>query len=357
MTSRGTATKVLSTTGVPIAIVLVLAVVVFQILSPVFLNPQPIRDYLTNAIPILLITVGVAVVIMAGGIDLSVGTVAGLSAGTSLWTLQSGAGTVLAILAGLGTGLLFGLLNGLLVTRFGINDFIVTLATLNIAAGLLVVLVEKSPLQGIATPSFSSLVSGRILGIPASFWIAALIFVLIQFVVSSTVLGRRIFAVGVSPDAASNAGVDVRVIRLWTFVISGLLAGAAGVLLASRLHSAQAFLGVGYEFTAIAGAVLGGVSLAGGRGNVWAAVVGGLLLATLQQGLRLNGVDPVYFSIVTAACVVAGVVFDRAVRSLVLSRVLGEPTGGAPSPPAPPPPAPHRDVPAGRASIGSEADR
>jgi ribose transport system permease protein len=334
MTSRGTATKVLSTTGVPIAIVLVLAVVFFQILSPVFLNPEPVRDYITNAIPILLVTVGVAVVMMAGGIDLSVGTVAGLSTGTSLWTLQTGAGTVVAILVGLVTGLVFGLVNGLLVTRFGINDFIVTLATLNVAAGLLVVLVEKSPLQGISTPSFSSLVAGSILGVPTSFWIAAVIFVVVQFIISTTVLGRRIFAVGVSPDAASNAGVDVRVIRLWTFAISGLLAGAAGVLLASRLHSAQAFLGVGYEFTAIAGAVLGGVSLAGGRGNVWAAVVGGLLLATLQQGLRLNGVDPVYFSIVTAACVVAGVVFDRTVRNLVLNRVLGGPPTEAPPPSA-----------------------
>jgi len=349
MTTRGTASKVLSTTGVPIAIVLVLTVIVFQILSPVFLNPQPVRDYITNAVPILLITVGVAVVIIAGGIDLSVGTVAGLSAGTSLWTLQSGAGTVVAILAGLVTGLVFGLVNGLLVTRFRINDFIVTLATLNIAAGLLVVLVEKSPLQGISSPSFSSLVAGSVLGIPTSFWIAAVIFVVVQFVVSTTVLGRRIFAVGVSPDAARNAGVDVDFIRLWTFIISGLLAGAAGVLLASRLHSAQAFLGVGYEFTAIAGAVLGGVSLAGGRGNVWAAVVGGLLLATLQQGLRLNGVDPVYFSIVTAACVVAGVVFDRAVRTMVLNRTLGGPSGGAPPPPARP------DVSAPAVSTGSGA--
>ena len=350
MTSRGTATKVLSTTGVPIAIVLVLAVVFFQILSPVFLNPEPVRDYITNAIPILLVTVGVAVVMMAGGIDLSVGTVAGLSTGTSLWTLETGAGTVVAILVGLVTGLVFGLVNGLLVTRFGINDFIVTLATLNVAAGLLVVLVEKSPLQGISTPSFSSLVDGSILGIPTSFWIAAVIFVVVQFVISTTVLGRRIFAVGVSPDAASNAGVDVRVIRLWTFAISGLLAGAAGVLLASRLHSAQAFLGVGYEFTAIAGAVLGGVSLAGGRGNVWAAVVGGLLLATLQQGLRLNGVDPVYFSIVTAGCVVAGVVFDRTVRNLVLNRVLG---GGPPA--EAPPPSAGDDMPA-PAATGSGAN-
>jgi ribose transport system permease protein len=331
MSTRGTSTRILSTTGVPIAIVLVVVVVVFAILSPVFLQPSALQDYLTNAIPILLITVGVAVVIIAGGIDLSVGTVAGLSAGTSLWALHSGAPTVIGVLAGLATGVLFGLVNGLLITRFAINDFIVTLATLNIAAGLLIVLTEKVPLQGINAPSFSSLVYGRILGVPTSFWIAVLVFAAMQFLIARTVLGRRIFAVGVAPDAASNAGVDVRAIRLSTFVLSGLLAGAAGVLLASRLGSVQAFLGVGYEFIAIAGAVLGGVSLAGGRGSVWAAVVGGVLLATLQQGLRLNGVDPVYFSIVTGLCIVAGVVFDRAVQRMVLNRMLGRPPGGPPA--------------------------
>lgn len=315
--------RVLSTTGVPIAIVLVLVVVVFQILSPVFLEGSAVKDYVTNAIPILLLTVGVAIVITAGGIDLSTGTVAGLAAGTSLWALHKGYPMIVAVLIGLATGVLFGLVNGFLITTVGINDFIVTLGTLNIAAGLLVVLTTKVPLQGVATPAFSKLVSGSFLGIPSAFWIAGILIVIMQVVLARTVLGRRIFAVGVAPEAASNAGVDVRRVKMVTFVISGLLAGAAGVLLASRLGSVQAFLGVGYEFTAIAGAVLGGVALAGGRGSVWAAVVGGLLLATLQQGLRLNGVDPVYFSIVQGLCIVAGVVFDRGVQRIVLNRMLG----------------------------------
>lgn len=334
MSSRSTGRRALSTPGVPIAIVLVAAVVVFQILSPVFLEGSAVRDYVTNAIPILLLTVGVALVITAGGIDLSVGTVAGLSAGTSLWALSEGAGTPVAVLVGLATGVLFGLVNGLLVTRFQINDFIVTLATLNIAAGLLVVLTEKVPLQGVAPPSFTTLVYGSVLGIPTSFWLAALVFAVMHVVLARTLLGRRIFAVGVAAEAAGNAGVDVQRIRLGTFVLSGLLAGAAGVLLGARLGSAQAFLGVGYEFTAIAGAVVGGVSLAGGRGSVVAAVLGGLLLATLQQGLRLNGVDPVYFSIVTGVCIVVGVVFDRGLRELVSHRLLGRPPDGPPPPTA-----------------------
>jgi ribose transport system permease protein len=345
MNTRGSL-RFLSVTGAPIAIVLVLAVVVFQILSPVFLEGSAVKDYVTNAIPILLITVGVAVVITAGGIDLSVGTVAGLSAGTSLWAQSEGAGAVVAVLAGLATGIAFGALNGLLITLFGIDDFIVTLATLNVAAGLLVVLTEKVPLQGVAGTSFGKLVYGSVLGIPASFWIAALLFAAVHVVLARSVLGRRIFAVGVAPDAASNAGVDVHRIRLSTFVLSGALAGAAGVLLAARLGSAQAFLGVGYEFTAIAGAVVGGVSLLGGRGSVLAAVLGGLLLATLQQGLRLNGVDPVYFSIVTGACIVAGVVFDRGLRDLVSRRMLGRAPGAPPPDEQPRVPVTGRGVPA-----------
>lgn len=329
MKQSGRITRALSVPGVPIAIALVVVVLVFQALSPVFLRPSTVSDYLNNGIPILLITVGVAFVMVGGGIDLSIGTVAGLSAGTTIWAAGTGLPTIGVILVGVATGLLFGVVNGIVVTWLGINDFIVTLATLNVAGGLLIVLSEKTDLRSVTAPGLRSLVYGSILGIPSAFWIAAVIFVVMQFLLMRTVFGRRLFAAGVSPEAARLAGVEVRRIRFYTFVISGALAGAAGVLLASRLGAAQAFLGVGYEFTAIAGAVLGGVSLAGGRGSVWAAVLGGLLLATLQQGLRLNGVDPVYFSIVTGLAIVTGVVFDRQVQLLASRRGKGS-GGGAP---------------------------
>ena len=333
MNIRWLASRALSTTGVPMAVALVIAVLVFQVLSPVFLEPTSVRDYVSNAIPILLITVGVGVVMVGGGIDLSIGTAAGLSAGTTMWALGAGLPTALGIVVGVGTGALIGLINGLLITKFGINDFIVTLAMLNVAGGLLIVLTEAVSLRNIEVPGLGRLVYGSFLGVPISFWIAAVIFALIQFMLMRTIFGRRIFAVGIAAEAANIAGVNVNRIRLATFVISGTLAGAAGVLLASRFGSVQAFLGLGYEFTAIAGAVLGGVSLAGGRGSVWAAVVGGLMLATLQQGLRLNGVDPVYFSIVTGLCIVAGVVFDRGAQKLALTS-MGNRAGTNPTPPS-----------------------
>lgn len=302
-----------SVTGIPILLALILMLIIFQWIVPVF--DSTINDYLTNLVPVLLLTMGVATVIIGGSIDLSIGTVSGLSAGITMWALASGLPTPLSILLGVATGALFGLINGFLITRFGVSDFIVTLATLNIAGGLLIVLSQATDLSGVDSPFFTSLVYGTILGIPASLVIVAVIGLLIQFLLIKTILGRKIFAVGNSSAAANVAGINVRNIRLITFILSGTLAGCAGVLLASRLGAVQAFLGFGYEFTAIAGAVVGGVSLAGGRGSAGAALVGGLFLATLEQGLQLLGVDPVYFGIVNGLALVTGVIFDRRIQA------------------------------------------
>jgi ribose transport system permease protein len=314
--------RVASIPGMPMTFVLLATVVVFQILNPVFLDGKTMGNYLTDAVPIILITLGVAIVIIGGGIDLSVGTVAGLSAGTTMFALVQGAPLAVGIAVGCATGLVFGLVNGVLIAYLRINDFIVTLATLNVAAGLLVVLSQAQNLQGVDMPGFGDLTRGSLFGIPTSFVIAGVLFAIAQLVLAKTLIGRRLYAVGISPDASNVAGVSVPHIRLFTFAASGLLAGVAGVLLASRLGAVQAFLGIGYEFIAIAGAVIGGITLAGGAGSVWAALIGGLFLATLQQGLRLNNVDPVYFSIFTALAIVFGVVFERNVRRIVLRSAL-----------------------------------
>lgn len=314
--------RLMSIPGVPMTVVLALTVIVFQALNPVFLDGTTLGNYLTNGIPIILLTLGVGIVIIGGGIDLSVGTVAGLSAGTTMFALVNGAPLAVGIAVGCGTGLFFGLVNGFLVAYLRINDFIVTLATLNIAAGLLVVLSQVQPLQGVTVPGFAELTKGTVLGIPTSFLIAGAVFIVAQLLLAKTIIGRRLYATGISAPASNVAGVSVPRLRLFTFAASGFLAGIAGVLLASRLGAVQAFLGIGYEFIAIAGAVVGGIALAGGGGSALSALVGGLFLVTLQQGLRLNNVDPVYFSIVTAFAIVLGVVFERQVRRVVLRAAL-----------------------------------
>jgi len=322
MKSSSPLARIMSVPGMPMTFVLIITVVVFQMLNPVFLDASTLGNYITNGIPIILITLGVSIVIMSGGIDLSVGTVAGLSAGMTMFAFVNGAPLAVGIAVGCGTGLVFGLVNGFLVAYLRINDFIVTLATLNIAAGLLVVLTQVQPLQGVDVPGFPELTKSDVFGIPTSLLIAGAVFVIAQIILAKTVLGRRLYAVGISAQASNVAGVSVPRVRLMAFAASGLLAGLAGVLLASRLGAVQAFLGIGYEFIAIAGAVIGGITLAGGSGNAWAALVGGFFLVTLQQGLRLNNVDPVYFSIVTALAIVFGVVFERQVRRVILRSAL-----------------------------------
>jgi len=146
--------------------------------------------------------------------------------------------------------------------------------------------------------------------------IAAVVIGVLEFVLVATSFGRTIYAAGINGRAAHLAGVSVRRLRLQVYLLSGSVAGFAGVLLASHLNSVQPGLGSGYELTAIAAAVLGGVSLAGGRGSVWRAVLGALFLVTLSQGLQLLGVDPLWFAIVTGASIVAAVAFDRAIQRL-----------------------------------------
>jgi ribose/xylose/arabinose/galactoside ABC-type transport system permease subunit len=138
----------------------------------------------------------------------------------------------------------------------------------------------------------------------------------LEFMLVATAFGRTIYAAGINGRAAYLAGVSARRLRLQVYVLSGSVAGFAGVLLASHLNSVQPGLGSGYELTAIAACVLGGVSLAGGRGSVWRAVLGALFLVTLSQGLQLLGVDPLWFAIVTGASIVAAVAFDRVIQRL-----------------------------------------
>ncbi|WP_375492618.1 ABC transporter permease [uncultured Jatrophihabitans sp.] len=335
MSATNRVSRVFATEGAAVFVVFIAMVIVFAVASPVFLTGGNIDDLLVEAVFIVLLAAGMTFVLVVGGIDLSVGSVLGLSAGTSLWALMSGSGTVLAVLAGVGTGLAAGLVNGVMIAVLGVNDFIVTLAMLSVGAGLLQVLTANVSLTGAHDAAFAWLDNGSFLGIPAPVLIAAVIVLVLEFVLVSTPFGRYVYAAGIGPRAAALAGVPVRRVRLQVYVLSGGCAGAGGVLLASKLNSVQSGLGAGYELTAIAAAVLGGVSLAGGRGSVWRAVLGAVFLGTLSQGLQLLGVDPLWFTIVTGLSIVAAVALDRLVSRIATSRLLG--TGDDPREDGPPP--------------------
>ncbi|WP_460835481.1 ABC transporter permease [Nocardioides hungaricus] len=290
------------------------------------------RYYLNEEVPIFIITAGTALVIIAGGIDLSVGSVLGLSAGTSLLASMHGANTAVAVIVGVGTGTAFGILNGLVIVKLKLNDFIVTLGTLNIAAGLLVVLTDYVQITGTQDARYLAIANTSVLSVTSALILAGFTIVGLQLVLARTTFGRRVRAVGTGTAPALVAGINAGRVKAWCYVISGSLAGFGGVLLASRLNSVQPGMAGGYELTAIAAAVLGGVSLAGGRGAIWQAAAGGLLLATLKQGFRLMGVDPLVFSIIIGVCILVGVIIDRSAYRLALS--LGSSASPKPQPAA-----------------------
>jgi len=184
---------------------------------------------------------------------------------------------------------------------------------------VLQVFTARTQLTGTADSSFLALAGGKIAGIPTGVLITAVILLILEVVLIKTPFGRTIYAVGINPNAAYLAAVSVRRTKFAVFIISGIIAGIGGVLLASHLNSVQPGLGGGYELTAIAGCVVGGVALAGGRGSIWRAALGAFFLSILSRGLQLIGVDPLWFSIVTGAAIVAAVAFDRGAQKWLQS--------------------------------------
>jgi ribose/xylose/arabinose/galactoside ABC-type transport system permease subunit len=337
MTASRRLARAFAVEGVAVAVIFVGMVVFFSLASPFFLTGGNIANLLVETVIIALLAAGMTFVLVVGGIDLSVGSVTGLSAATTMWALMAGLPLPVGLLVGVGTGLLAGVVNGAVIALLGVNDFIVTLAMLSVGAGLLQVVTSDVQLTGVRSDAFAWLTQESVLGVPTPVLIAAVVVLVLEFVLVATPFGRSAYAAGIGPRAAELAGVPVRRVRFGVYVLSGACAGGAGVLLASKLNSVQSGLGSGYELTAIAAAVLGGISLAGGRGSVWRAVLGAVFLGTLSQGLQMLGVDPLWFTIVTGLSIVAAVALDRVVGRVALSRLLGadRPADGPAGPSAP----------------------
>jgi ribose/xylose/arabinose/galactoside ABC-type transport system permease subunit len=332
----GRFSRALAVEGVAVGVAFVAMVIAFSVLSPFFLTQQNLTNLFVESVFVVLVAAGMTYVLIVGGIDLSVGSVLGLSAATTLFALMSGLPLPLGIAVGIGTGAAVGVLNGAVITLLGVNDFIVTLATLSIGAGLLQVLTGKTQLTGVDNEAFAALTKTAVLGIPTPVLIVVAVIAILEFVLIATPFGRAVYAAGINSRAAHLAGISVKRIRFAVYVLSGGIAGLSGVLLASHLNSVQPGLGAGYELTAIAAAVLGGIALSGGRGSVWRSVIGALFLSTLSQGLQLLGVDPLWFGIVTGVSIVAAVAFDRGMQRFAASRLRPS----APDAPAGPVPAP-----------------
>jgi ribose transport system permease protein len=272
----------------------------------------------------LCLSIGMTMIVISGGIDLSVGSVLALSGAIAAGLLKNGVTisswnvmlqfTVWgAIVAGVLTGLVCGWFNGLMVTRFRLPPFVATLGMLSIARGLTMLWTGGFPITNLGD-DFRFLGSGYWWGIPMPVWISAILVVVFYVVLTRTVFGRYLYATGDNERAARLCGVNVEGTRWLAYTLAGGLAGVAGLLMAGRLDSATPNAGISYELDSIAAVVIGGTSLSGGRGSILGTVLGCLIIGVLNNGLVLLEVSPFWQQVIKGFVILLAVAVDRATR-------------------------------------------
>lgn len=291
--------------------VLVLLAIAFQLLTGRFLSVQNLTIVVQQASINIVLASGMTFVILTGGIDLSIGSILAAAAMAALIVSLWPDWGMLGILAGLLTGLGFGLVNGSLIAFVRLPPFIVTLGGLTAIRGVARLMGNDTTVFNSTLP-FAFIGNSSILGVPWLVVIALSVIVISWVVLRRTVLGMRIYAVGGNPAAARLSGIKVWAILLFVYATSGLMAGLGGVMAAARLYAANGLqLGQAYELDAIAAVILGGTSFLGGIGSIWGTLVGALIIAVLTNGLILSGVPDVWQYIVKGLIIVGAVALDR----------------------------------------------
>jgi ribose transport system permease protein len=276
-----------------------------------FLTTNNILNIVRQTAIISIMGVAMTFVISAAEIDLSVGSIAALSSLTSAMALESGYGILGAIVAGLGTGIIIGLINGLLVTKVMIPSFLVTLGMMGIAKGLAMWITNTSPVP-IINDTFTYIFgSGEIGTIPVLLLWTLLAAVVGHVLLRKTGFGRRTLATGGNQNAARFSGINVVKTKLYVLIGSGMMAGLAGMLYAGRMHSGRYTFGEGDELSVIAAVILGGTSLFGGVGTVVGTVIGSLMIGTINNGLIIMGLDVSQQMIVKGLIIILAVAFGR----------------------------------------------
>ncbi|WP_164871714.1 ABC transporter permease [Solirhodobacter olei] len=309
-------------------VALIVIMVLFTFLSSTFLTWSNLITVLVQSSINGLLAIGMTLVIVSGGIDLSVGAIAGLCGMVVGALIDVGIpihalGVVVyphawaVVLIGIAAGALAGAVNGWIITRLNVAPFIATLGTLYIGRGLALLSNNGSTfpfLDGTkahGNMGFPWLGNGLLLDIPVPIWLLAIATLAASAVATRTTFGRHIYAVGGNERAAALSGVKVRSVRARVYVISGALSALAGIVIAAQLDSAGAAAGTGYELNAIAAAVLGGTSLMGGKGTITGSVIGALVIAVLVDGLILLGVSDFWQMIITGFVIVVAVAIDQ----------------------------------------------
>jgi ribose transport system permease protein len=280
--------------------------------SDKFLSKRNLLNVLDQSAPVGIIACGATLCIIAGSFDLSVGAIYGVSAVVAC-KVAIATDPWIGIVAGILAGAALGLVNALIVNQIRINSFIATLASSIVFRGAAII-ITSGMIVTVTDPRFKILGTRKLFDAKYSVYVYLAFVLMTWFLLTRTTLGRYIFAVGGNAEAARLSGIRVSLVRGATFVISGLSAGIAGVLAASRTSSAQPDLGTGLELAAIAAAVVGGTSILGGEGAIWRAVLGVLILAMIGNGFNLLNIDTTYQQVVQGLLIMVAVGADQLVR-------------------------------------------
>ena len=287
-----------------------LIVIAISFVSPVFFSSRNLFNILRQVSVNGIIAVGMTFVIIAGGIDLSVGAIVALSAVASASFGHPGEPVLLAFLVGITTGLVCGAINEIIVGRFEVSSFIVTLGTMTIIRGLSLVITAGKSVFDLST-EFTAVSSNYIFYVPVPVLIFLLVVVVGFLILNFTRYGRYVYGVGGNELAARVSGINSRFIIGFTFVISGVLAGLAGAVLASRVQTGSPVAGIGYELDAIAAVVIGGTSLSGGVGSIFGTFIGCLIIGVMSNGLDLMNVTSYFQQIVKGLAIILVILLDK----------------------------------------------
>lgn len=294
-----------------VLIALFVLIIVIGICSPEFRTVDNFLSLLRQSSINGFIAFGMTCVILTGGIDLSVGSVLALTSAFCAYFMTIGVPAWLAMLIALVVGVLFGLISGTLVTLGRLQPFIATLITQIVFRGITMIFTAGKPISNLGSSFLFKFVGkGNLLGIPFPVVLFVISFVLIWFVLEKTTFGRRLYATGSNAAAAKLVGVNINKTKLCAYAISGGFAALSGLVLLSRLGSAQPLAGDGYELDAIAAVALGGTSMNGGRGRVWGTFVGVLIIAVLNNGLNILGVSSYWQEVVKGVVILIAVLSD-----------------------------------------------
>jgi ribose transport system permease protein len=313
---------------VPLLLALVVICIYLTIATGgLFFTPDNLTNVLRASSIELIAALGMTVAMVSGQVDLSIGSLLAV-VGVASVTVYNATGSVLiTVLAGLAVGVLVGMVNGLLVTRLGINAIITTLGMMAVLRGIGYLTTNARAVQ-VDGDSFNDIGVGYVGPVPIPVVVALGVVVLTYFLLNRTVFGRYLYAVGGNPEAARSAGLPVQRIYIAAFVIVALAAALSGLITAGRLNSFQPTIGVGFELNVIAAVILGGTRLSGGEGSVSGTVLGVLILGVLSNGLVLLDVNPFWQEVVRGTVIILAVAIDEYRKRRRARRFREEPPAG-----------------------------